>query len=76
VGIVLSLFRWRDAWYVWLINNILDLSIWTVNLSKGNKNVEMMFIVSIMYLVMNVVGIICWVKIERRQKNNKLVNDA
>lgn len=70
-GIVLSLFRWREAWYIWLINNVLDLSIWTVNLSRGNDNAWMMFITSIMYLVMNVVGVIAWIKIEREQKKIK-----
>lgn len=73
-GIVLSLFRWREAWYVWIINNVLDLSIWTVNLFRGNENAWMMFITSIMYLIMNVVGVISWIKIEREQKNQKIVN--
>ena len=68
-GIILSLFRWREAWYLWLINNVLDLSIWTINLYRKNENVEMLFITSIMYLFMNVIGIVLWIKIERKQKN-------
>ena len=68
LGIVLSLFRWRDAWYLWLVNNVLDLLIWCINLFKENQNVMMMFITSIMYLIMNVVGIIYWIKLGKKQK--------
>ena len=70
-GIVLSLLRFREAWYVWLINNVLDLSIWIINLINGTPNAEMMFITSLMYLVMNVIGVICWIKIERVQSKNQ-----
>ena len=31
----------------------------------------MMFITSLMYLVMNVIGVICWIKIERVQSKNQ-----
>ena len=70
-GIVLSLFRFREAWYVWLINNVLDLTIWVVNVRNSNSDAYMMLITSIMYLVMNVIGLISWIKIERKQKNKE-----
>ena len=72
-GIILSLLRFREAWYVWLVNNVLDLSIWIINLINNTPNAQMMFITSLMYLVMNVIGVVCWIKIERNQ-NNKLID--
>ncbi len=57
-GIVLSLFRFREAWYVWLVNNVLDLSIWIINAVNFNSDSYMMLITSVMYLVMNVIGVI------------------
>ena len=71
--IILSLLRFREAWYVWLVNNVLDLSIWIINLINNTPNAQMMFITSLMYLVMNVIGVVCWIKIERNQ-NNKLID--
>ena len=70
-GIVLSLFRFREAWYVWLVNNVLDLTIWVANVRNSNSDAYMMLITSIMYLVMNVIGLISWIIIERKQKNKE-----
>ena len=71
-GVVLVAIRFRECWYVWLANNIIDLSIWIVNIIKHTPNSEMALITSIMYLVMNIIGVICWVVIERRQKKTSL----
>lgn len=68
-GIVLSLYRYREAWYLWLFNNILDLSIWIVNVIKTSSYSEMMLITSIMYLIMNIIGIVFWIKTEKSQIN-------
>ena len=71
-GVVLVAIRFRECWYVWLANNIIDLSIWIVNIIKHTPNSEMALITSIMYLVMNIIGVICWVVIEKRQKKASL----
>ena len=73
-GVVLVAIRFRECWYVWLANNIIDLTIWIVNIIKHTPNCEMALITSIMYLVMNIIGVIAWIKIERKQK--KLNNTA
>ncbi|MBQ7351926.1 MAG: nicotinamide mononucleotide transporter [Clostridia bacterium] len=67
-GVILVAIRFRECWYVWLANNIIDLSIWIINTIKGTINSEMALITSIMYLVMNIIGVICWIKIEKTQK--------
>ncbi len=68
-GTILVAIRFRECWYVWLANNIIDLAIWIVNIIKHTPNAEMTLITSIMYLVMNIIGVIAWVRIERKQKN-------
>lgn len=67
-GVILVAIRFRECWYVWLANNVIDCLIWVVNVINGNVNSEMALITSFMYLIMNVIGLICWIKIERKQK--------
>ena len=67
-GIILSLLRFREAWYIWLINNILDLAIWIINALNQNSDSYMMLISSVMYLIMNIIGVVLWFKIEKNQK--------
>lgn len=68
-GVILVAIRFRDCWYVWLANNIIDLIIWIINTVKGTANAEMTLITCIMYLIMNIIGLICWIKIEKAQKS-------
>lgn len=70
-GVVLVSIRFRECWYIWLANNVIDLIIWIVNVFKGTINSEMALITSFMYLIMNIIGLICWIKIEKIQKNKK-----
>lgn len=71
-GVILISLRFRECWYVWLANNILDLLIWIINLINLTKYSQMALITSVMYLIMNIIGVICWVKIERRQNGELL----
>ena len=73
-GVVLGTMRFRESWYIWLLNNMVDLSIWIINTIKATPNAEMMLITSIMYLVMNIIGLISWIKIERKQKSTNNLN--
>lgn len=77
-GIVLESIRFRECWYIWLANNIIDLCIWIINAVNNTVNSQMALIVSIMYLVMNIIGLISWIKIEKLQKSKHLerVNDS
>ena len=74
-GIILVAIRFRECWYIWLANNIIDLSIWIINVLKGTANCEMALITSIMYLVMNIIGLILWIKIEHKQKNQHITTN-
>ena len=67
-GVVLGTLRFRESWYIWLLNNMVDLTIWIINTIGNTPNAVMSLITSIMYLVMNVIGVIAWIKLERQQK--------
>ena len=67
-GTILVAIRFRECWYIWLANNIIDLTIWIINCINSTINSQMALATSIMYLVMNIIGIICWIRIERKQK--------
>lgn len=68
-GVILMILRFKESWWVWLTNNIIDLIIWILMvLDKGNGAI-MMLLVSIAYLLINIYGIIKW-SIEAK-KNNK-----
>lgn len=59
-GVVLMILRFKEAWWLWLINNIIDLGIWIITvLNHGNGSI-MMLLVSIGYLAINVYGIVKW----------------
>lgn len=59
-GVILMILRFKESWWLWLVNNILDLIIWIVTVSdKGNGSI-MMLLVSIGYLLINMYGVIKW----------------
>lgn len=66
-GIILSTLRYREMWYVWLANNVVDLLIWIKNFIDGSSNSGMMLVVSIMYFLTNIYGLINWIKLEKIQ---------
>ena len=70
-GVVLGTLRFRESWYIWLLNNLVDLSIWIVNTIAHTPNAEMSLVTSIMYLVMNVIGVVSWIILERKQKEKE-----
>lgn len=65
-GIVLMNLRFKECWAVWLFNNSIDLFIWIINAINGTSNSIMMLLVSIGYLLINIYGLIKWIKMERK----------
>ncbi len=59
-GIILMILRFKESWWVWLINNIIDLGIWIITFLNGGEGATMMLLVSIGYLLINIYGIIKW----------------
>ena len=66
-GIILMNLRFKECWVVWLFNNSIDLSIWIINFIKGTPNSTMMLLVSIGYLIINVYGLVKWIKMSKNK---------
>ncbi len=52
--------RFKEAWWLWFINNIIDLSIWIITTLNNGTGSVMMLLVSIGYLLINIYGMIKW----------------
>lgn len=59
-GVMLMVLRFKESWWLWLLNNIIDLIIWMITVIHGGEGAIMMLLVSIGYLLINVYGIIKW----------------
>lgn len=59
-GVVLMILRFEESWWLWLVNNIVDLIIWIIMAAQGGAGSIMMLLVSIGYLLINIYGIIKW----------------
>ena len=64
-GIILMNLRYKECWVVWLFNNSIDLYIWLINFLKGSPNSLMMLLVSMGYLLINIYGLIKWIKLRK-----------
>lgn len=69
-GIILMNLRFKECWSIWLFNNSIDVSIWIINYIKGTSNSPMMLLVSLGYLLINIYGLIQWIK-KTKTKENK-----
>lgn len=59
-GVILMILRFKESWWLWLINNVIDLSIWIITFINKGEGSMMMLLVSIGYLLINIYGIIKW----------------
>lgn len=59
-GVILGILRFKECWWIWLVNNIIDLGIWIIMVINQGTGSIMMLLVSIGYLVINIYGIIKW----------------
>lgn len=69
-GVILMLLRFKESWWLWLINNVIDLAIWIITFLNKGESSAMMLLTSIGYLLINVYGIIRW-NIEVKKNKNK-----
>lgn len=68
-AVVLGILRFKECWWIWLINNLIDLGIWIITFIANGQGSFMMLLVSIGYLLINVYGIIRW-NIEAKKNTN------
>lgn len=65
-AIILMNLRFKECWWILLGNNIVDLTIWIINFIIKIPNSFSMLIVSISYLILNIIGLIKWERQKRR----------
>lgn len=65
-GILLML-RYNESWILYLVNNVLDLTLWIINFSSGGFDSLMVLLMSVTYLVINIYALFKW-----RDKNERL----
>lgn len=71
-AVILAILRFKECWWIWLINNTIDLSIWIITYISNGENSAMMLLVSLGYLLINIYGIIKWSK---EAKKGKRINE-
>ena len=71
-GVILMILRFNESWLLWLINNIIDLIIWSNVVIIGGSYSIFMLISSIIYLIINIYGIIKWDNRIKENINNVL----
>lgn len=67
-GIVLMNLKFKESWWLWLINNIIDTLIWFITFLQNGEGSFMMLLCSLRFLVLNVYGIVKWHKKEKSIK--------
>jgi nicotinamide mononucleotide transporter len=65
-GVILMIMRYAEAFWLWLINNVLDLAIWAIILLRDGEGAFMMFCTSVGFLLINIYGIIKWYERAKR----------
>ena len=61
-AMILLALRFREAWWVWIVNGLIDSVIWAINLRAGIDNSTMMILVMVSFLVLDTYGLIRWSK--------------
>ena len=61
--------RFKESWWLWLINNAIDLGICILTFINKGECSTMMLLVSIGYLFINIYGIIKWNIGAKKNKN-------
>ena len=67
-GVILGILRFKEAWWVWLFNNVIDLIIWIIMVVNNGSNAIMTLLSSLAYLIINIYGIIKWNKLAKKEK--------
>lgn len=66
-GVILMALRFNESWWLWLINNVIDLILWSNVVKLGGNYSISVLISAIIYLIINIYGIIKW---DNKIKNN------
>ena len=67
---VLMMLRFRESWILWLSNDIVDITMWSMVAIRGGNGL-MVVIMTAISLIMDVRGIVNWSKAARRNRRNR-----
>ncbi len=67
-SLILMMMRFKEAWWLSLIDNIIDLTIWILAFINHGESAMMMLIMSVAFLAINIGGIIKWQTMAKKQK--------
>lgn len=59
-GVILMMLRFKEAWWLWLVNNIIDFIIWIIIAHGHGEGSMMMLLTSVGYLLINIYGVMEW----------------
>ncbi|OFJ79307.1 nicotinamide riboside transporter pnuC [Neisseria sp. HMSC072F04] len=66
VAQVLMILRYREQWALWIVVNILTISLWTAAWLKNGETSLPLLLMYVMYLCNSVYGYINWTKLVKR----------
>ena len=67
---ILMMLRFRESWILWLSNDIVDITMWSMVAMRGGDGL-MVVIMTAISLAMDVRGIVNWSKAARRNRRNR-----
>ena len=67
---ILMMLRFRESWILWLSNDIVDITMWSMVAMRGGNGL-MVVIMTAIGLIMDVRGIVNWSKATRRNRRNR-----
>lgn len=59
-GVILMVLRFKESYWIYLVNNIIDLGIWIIMFMNKGEGSLMLLLVSIGFLLLNIYGIVKW----------------
>lgn len=68
---VLMVLRFKESWWIFIFNNIIDLSIWIIMAINHGPSSLMVLLSSLAYLLINVYGIIKWSIEAKKNRTSK-----
>ena len=76
-AILLIALRYKEGWILWIIDNVVDLTMWAMMYIKGySGNAIMMMIMSVIYMGLNIWGFLSFIKLRRGQEQSTLSNQG
>ena len=68
-GILLIALRYKEGWILWILCNIVELTMWIILEMDGvNNNSIMMIITAVIFLALNIWGFVSFLKLRKKQE--------